>query len=62
MTGSETEFVRICFSTSELKSIDVWASANGIGDRGEAIRRLIEQGLNVAAGSAGEQDIEAAPD
>ena len=44
----KTERVTILMSPSELKTIDDWSFEQRIRSRGEAIRRLIELGLETA--------------
>lgn len=41
----KTERVTIMMASSELRTVDDWAFAHRIRSRGEAIRRLIERGL-----------------
>jgi len=54
--------VKVDFSPEELRWLDQWGTAHGIIAREEAVRRLVQLGLRVAAGSPGEADLEAAPD
>jgi metal-responsive CopG/Arc/MetJ family transcriptional regulator len=44
----KTERITILLSPSELKTIDDWSFSERIRSRGEAIRRLIELGLEAA--------------
>lgn len=44
----KTERVTILLTPSELKAIDDWSFAQRIRSRGEAIRRLIEFGMETA--------------
>lgn len=41
----KSERVQLLMAPSELKAIDDWSFENRIRSRGEAIRRLIEYGL-----------------
>ena len=47
----KTERVQILMSAADLKAVDDWAFAQRLRSRGEAIRRLMELGLQ-AAGKA----------
>jgi hypothetical protein len=47
-----TERIPLLMTPSELKALDDWAFANRIRSRGEAIRRLIEAGLNATENSS----------
>jgi hypothetical protein len=59
---SEKTSVKIDFSSDELRWLDQWGTAHGITAREEAVRRLVQLGLRVAAELPGEADLEAAPD
>jgi hypothetical protein len=48
MDDLKTERITTMMSPSDVKAIDDWAFANRIRSRGEAIRRLIETGLQSA--------------
>ena len=47
----KTERVQILMSAADLKAVDDWAFAQRLRSRGEAIRRLMELGLQ-AGGKA----------
>lgn len=51
----KTERVTILLSPTELKTIDDWSFEQRIRSRGEAIRRLIELGLEAARQSQKEK-------
>lgn len=59
---NETTRIQIDLSPEELAALDRWRAANGLADREQAIRRLVQLGLKVASGPGGEADIDAAPD
>jgi hypothetical protein len=59
---TEKTSVKVEFSPEELRWLDQWGRAHGMTAREEAVRRLVQLGLRVAAGSPGEADLEAAPD
>jgi hypothetical protein len=59
---TEKTSVKVEFSPEELRRLDQWGTAHGMTAREEAVRRLVQLGLRVAAGSPGEADLEAAPD
>ena len=44
----KTERVQILMSAADLKAVDDWAFAQRLRSRGEAIRRLMELGLQTA--------------
>ena len=48
----KTERVTIMMAASELKAVDDWSFGQRIRSRGEAIRRLIQMGLDAAPASA----------
>jgi hypothetical protein len=48
----KTERIQILMTPGELKALDDWAFGNRIRSRGEAVRRLIELGLQQAAAAA----------
>lgn len=50
----KTERVQLMMAPSEVKDIDDWSFENRIRSRGEAIRRLIQLGLEAAKVSAEE--------
>ena|ERR1700722_4799034 len=50
-----TERVPLLMAPSELRAIDDWMFANRLRSRGEAIRRLIERGLEPTNGATAEQ-------
>ena len=46
---TKTERVQLLMTPSEAKAVDDWSVANRVRGRSEAIRRLIELGLNAPA-------------
>ena len=57
----KTERIQLLMTPSEVKAIDDWSFEQRIRGRSEAIRRLIELGLEAAKGAGGSKARRTAP-
>ena len=57
MTQKLTARIPVLMTPSEVKVIDDWSFAHRVRSRGEAIRKLVERGLQAANASAPEAEL-----